>query len=124
MTKRIRHLETKLKYARWCTWTSYTLFLLSLWTGALLGGTGAATMLIISLPLILLLPGMGRENYKSLAMLSFVTLMYFVPLVVNVGRPDYDAFDVISLTLICILFTASMLFSRWAQYHQAGLGVP
>ena len=124
MTRPIRHLETKLYCARRATWWSYFLFLLSLWTGGVLGGTPATLLAIVSLPLILFLPGMARENHKSLAMLSFVTLMYFIPLVVNVGSPDYDAFDVLSLALICVLFTASMLFSRWAQYEQAGLGAP
>lgn len=124
MTKIIRHLESKLNYARKITWVSYFLFLVCMWTGGFFGGTPAILLIIISLPLILFLPGMARENFKSLAMLSFVTIMYFIPLVVNVGKPDYDAFDVISLILICILFTSSMFFSRWAQYHQAGLGEP
>ena len=122
MSKRIRHLDTKLYYARRFTWYSYFLFLLSLWIGGVLGGTPMTLLGIVSLPLTLFLPGMARESYKSLAMLSFVTLMYFIPLVVNLTEPDYDGFDALSLVLICILFTASMLFSRWAQYHQAGLG--
>jgi len=126
MTKRIKALDTKLAYARKTTWFSYFLFMISMWTNGSVGEnpTPLPLLAIVSLPLILLLPGMARENYKSLSMLSFVTLMYFVPLVVNVGKPDYDVFDVISLALICVLFTASMLFSRWAQYHQAGLGDP
>lgn len=122
MTKRIRHLDTKLKYAKNLTWVSYFLFLVSMWTGGILGGVKIGTMIVLSLPLILFLPGMARGNYKSLAMLSFVTLMYFIPLVVNVGRPDFDVVDITSVALICILFTSSMLFSRWAQYDQAGLG--
>jgi uncharacterized membrane protein len=126
MTKPIKALDTKLYYARRVTWYSYFLFLLSLWTGGLLSAnpTPFSLLAIVSLPLILFLPGMARENHKSLIMLSFVTLMYFIHLVVNVGKPDYELFDVISLVLICILFTSSMLFSRWIQYHRAGLGAP
>ena len=122
MSKRIRNLDAKLKYARTITWLSYFLYLLVMWSSGVLGGARIGTLIIISLPLILFLPGMARENYKSLAMLSFVTLLYFLPLAVQLGRPERDTLDMLSLILICILFTSSMFFSRWAQYHQAGLG--
>ncbi len=124
MSKTIRYLDTKLNWARRTTWFSYFLLLLSLWASGYHGGTPISLLAIVSLPLLLFLPGMARENYKSLAMLSFVSIMYFIPLVVNVGKPDYGPFDVTSLVLVSVLFTAAMLFSRWAQYHQAGLGAP
>lgn len=126
MTKRIKALDTKLYFARRITWYSYFLFFLSLWLSGLLSAnpTPFSLLTIVSLPLLLFLPGMARENHKSLTMLSFVTLMYFIPLVVNVGKPDYEVFDVVSLVLICILFTSAMMFSRWLQYHRAGLGDP
>jgi len=112
----IKNLQKKLTLARYVTWSSFILFILSLFGGSYLSGTPVSLLVFISLPLIFLLPGMLRENYKSLSMLSFVTLLYFIPLVVNVMSPDYDASDVASLVLICILFTASMMFSRWKQY--------
>jgi uncharacterized membrane protein len=120
----IKNLSTKLYYARRITWASYFLFFLSLLTGGYLGGTPITLLTLVTLPLLLFLPGMARENHKSLSMLSFVTLLYFIPLVVNVGKPDYDGCDVLSLALICTLFTSSMMFSRWVQYHQAGYGEP
>ena len=126
MSKRIRHLDRKLDLARKATRASYLLFLLSMWLGGLTGinPTPASLLVIVSLPLILFLPGMARENHKSLSMLSFVALMYFIPLVWNVSKPEYSAFDITSLIFICILFTAAMLYSRWIQYHRAGLGDP
>ncbi len=124
MTKRIKALDTKLDIARRATWASYFLFILSLIGGGHMAGTPLSLLIIVSLPLLLLLPGMKRENHKTLALLSFASLMYFIPLVVNVGEPDRTFFDVLSLVLICILFVAAMLFSRWIQYHRAGLGDP
>ena len=120
----IKALDTKLKAARYVTWTSFFLFFISLIAGGRLETppTPASLLAIISLPLIIMLPGMARENHKSLAMLSFVTLLYFIPLVVNVMSPEGNGFDIFSLVLICILFLSSMLFSRWKQYHLAGLG--
>lgn len=120
----IKALNTKLKYARYFTWGSFFLLFLSMVIGGRLSDppTPASLLIIISLPLMLLLPGMARENYKSLSMLCFVTLLYFIPLVVNVMEPGANLFDISSLILVCILFTSSMLFSRWKQYDQAGAG--
>ena len=112
----IPNLPLKLTWARRVTWLSFVLFFVSLLGFGYAGGTPASLLAIISVPLLLLLPGMIRENYKSLAMLSFVTLLYFIPLVVDVMAPESSLTSVVSLTLICILFVASMLFSRWKQY--------
>jgi uncharacterized membrane protein len=118
----IKALDKKLQFARYSTWGSYFFFLLAMFTGGLVNGTPVTLLLIVSLPLILFLPGMARENYKSLAMLSFVTLLYFIPLVVAAMDANRTPLDVISLALICILFVATMMFSRWKQYALAGLG--
>lgn len=114
----IPNLEKKLSIARQLTWASYFLFIISLLTGGLVSGTPASLLIIVTLPLVIFLPGMARENDKTLVMLSFVTLLYFIPIVVNVGEPDNSIFDIFSLVLICVLFTSSMFFSRWKRYHQ------
>lgn len=115
----IKALDTKLHYARRITWASFTLLVLTLGINAVLGNAGTLIIFML-LPLVIFIPGMARENYKSLAMLSFVSLMYFVPVVVQVWEPARSIGDIISLMLICTLFTSSMLFSRWKQYHLAG----
>lgn len=115
----IKSLDTKLHYARHLTRASFVLLILTLCINSLLGDT-ATLLVFILLPLVLMIPGLARENYKSLAMLSFVSLMYFVPVVVNVWEPSRTAWDIIALILISILFTSSMMFSRWKQYHLAG----
>ena len=122
MSKPIRHLTTKLNAARKVTWCSYCLLLVSLWVGGLLSATPVSLLVLACIPLLLLLPGLYRENFKSLAMLSFVAILYFIPLMVNLWEPDASTIDILSLALVCILFTAAMLFSRWTQYQRAGLG--
>jgi len=118
----IKALNAKLRYARYTTWGSYFLFILCLISGGALRGTPMSVLLLATLPLLLFLPGMARENYKSLAMLSFVTLMYFIPLVDGAMRPTADVFHFITVGLISILFVAAMMFSRWKQYADAGYG--
>ena len=116
----IKNLPNKLDKARKITWASYIGLILSLLIGGYLKQTPGSLMIISLLPLMIFLPGMARENYKSLSMLCFVTLMYFIPFVVNVWENTTSLPDIITLILICILFTASMLFSRWRQYDLAG----
>lgn len=117
----IKALATKLSWARRLTWTSYCLFLLSMVTGSALSGTPTSLIVISTLPLFLFLPGMARENHKSLSMLCFVTLMYFTVIVVKVWEPNRTPVDILSLVLIAALFSAAMMFSRWKQYQLAGL---
>ncbi|MFA5494396.1 MAG: DUF2069 domain-containing protein [Porticoccaceae bacterium] len=117
----IKALATKLSWARRITWASYCLFLLSMVTGSILSGTPASLIVISTLPLLLFLPGLVRENYKSLSLLCFVTLMYFTVMVVKVWEPQRTPVDILSLALIVVLFSAAMMFSRWKQYHLAGL---
>jgi len=112
----IEHLALKLSWARRLTRWSYVLYLASMLWGGYLRGTPGSLLIIATLPLLLLLPGIARENYKSLALLCFVTLFYFTVIVLNLWSPAHHAVDWLSLVLICILFCAAMLFSRWKQY--------
>lgn len=115
----IHALATKLSWARRLTWASYALFLASLVIGGYLAGTPGSLIIIGTLPLILFLPGMARENYRSLSMLCFVTLFYFTVIVVRLGAPGHSPMDWISVVLISVLFCAAMMFSRWKQYDLA-----
>lgn len=118
----IKALNAKLRYARYTTWFCYFFFIICLISGSVLRGTPISVPLLATLPLLLFLPGMARENYKSLAMLAFVTLMYFIPLVDGAMRPTADIFHFLTVGLISILFVAAMMFSRWKQYADAGYG--
>jgi uncharacterized membrane protein len=119
----IKALETKLYYARRFTWGAYFLLIVNL----LAAGADAqmySLMIVSVLPLLIFLPGMARENYKSLSLLCFVTLFYFIVVVVNLGGPDPSLYDVFSLILIVVLFIAAMMFSRWKQHALARAGAP
>ncbi len=121
----IDNLATKLYWARRLTWWSYALYVVCMLTGGYLRGTPWSLLIIATLPLLLLLPGMARENYKSLSMLCFLTLFYFTVIVLNLWSPNRVFLDWLSLALISVLFCAAMMFSRWKQhqvmsaYHQS-----
>ena len=120
----IKSLQTKLYYARRITWGSYCLFLVSMTTAGYLREpqTPGSLLIIGTIPLLLVLPGMARENYKSLSMLCFVTLFYFIVIVLNLWSPNQNLMDWVSVVLISLLFCAAMMFSRWKQYEVTGNG--
>ena len=68
------------------------------------------------IPLAILLPGLYAERYKTISMLCFVTLLYFIVAVTNLFAPTASLLDVAELVLLVVLFPAAMMFSRWKQY--------
>ena len=114
--KTIANLHAKLDKARKLTWTSFCLLLLTLSANSLVKMQPVVIMALTLLPLIIFVPGMLKEHYKSLSMLCFVTLLYFIVSVTNLFAPTRNGFDIVETILIIILFNAAMLFSRWKQY--------
>lgn len=73
-------------------------------------------MIFTFIPLLILLPGLYVERYKTISMLCFVTLLYFIVTVNNLFSPDANVFDWVELVLLVVMFSAAMMFSRWKQY--------
>jgi uncharacterized membrane protein len=114
--KVIPNLGKKLRIGRQLTWGSLILFLLVLLLNGLLSSTPLSLMIFTFLPLLILLPGLYIERYKTISMLCFVTLLYFIVTVTNLFAPTANLLDVAELVLLVILFSAAMMFSRWKQY--------
>lgn len=114
--KVIPNLGKKLRIARRLTWGSFVLLLLVLLFNGLLSSTPVSLMVFTFVPLLILVPGLYSERYKTISMLCFVTLLYFIVTVTNLFAPTANIFDVAELVLLVILFSAAMMFSRWKQY--------
>jgi uncharacterized membrane protein len=114
--KVIPNLGKKLRVARQLTWGSFVLLLLVLLFNGLLSSTPLSLMVFTFVPLLILVPGLYSERYKTISMLCFVTLLYFIVTVTNLFAPTANMFDVAELVLLVILFSAAMMFSRWKQY--------
>ncbi len=114
--KVIPNLGKKLRIGRQLTWGSLILFLLVLLLNGLLSSTPLSLMIFTFLPLLILLPGLYIERYKTISMLCFVTLLYFIVTVTNLFAPTANLLDVAELVLLVMLFSAAMMFSRWKQY--------
>ena len=65
------------------------------------------------MPLLLFLPGIWRENLRSVIWLCFICLGYFVLLVQRLFALPGDAIAITGLAAVVVLFVAAMLYVRW-----------
>jgi uncharacterized membrane protein len=68
--------------------------------------------LVLSLPLLVFLPGLWRGSVRSLAWLSFVSMLYFAQAVTAVFA-GLGAVTVLELLASVALFIFTLLFVRW-----------
>jgi uncharacterized membrane protein len=68
--------------------------------------------LVLSLPLLIFLPGLWRGGIRSLAWLSFVSLLYFAQAVTALFA-GASALNMLELLASVVLFTCTLLFVRW-----------
>jgi uncharacterized membrane protein len=114
--KVIPNLGKKLCIGRQITRGSLILFFLVLLLNGLQSSTPISLMVFTFVPLLILLPGLYVERYKTISMLCFVTLLYFVVTVNNLFSPDANILDWVELVLLVVMFSAAMMYSRWKQY--------
>lgn len=106
---------TALVMARATTWIAYVALLAGLLLDAYASNLHLPLTVAAVAPLLLFLPGLYTENPRSVAMLCFVCLLYFMVIVTNVFEAKRTAFDIVALIAVVILFVAAMLFSRWLK---------
>lgn len=114
--KVIPNLGKKLRIGRQLTRGSLMLFLLVLLLNGLHSSMPLSLMIFTLLPLVILLPGLYIERYKTISMLCFVTLLYFIVTVSNLFAPNASLYDVAELVLLVVMFNSAMMYSRWKQY--------
>ena len=104
--------------ARKVTLISVLLLLLSIAIDTLVAPTGgrAANPVVwaaLSLPLLILLPGIWRGGLSSCVWLGFASMLYFAQAVVALFSPHWRALDILQLLFSIALFIGALLFVRW-----------
>lgn len=66
-----------------------------------------------TIPLLIFLPGMARDNLRSYLWLCFVCLLYFLVLVERLFAQPQSLLAVTGMIAVVVLFISSMLFVRW-----------
>jgi uncharacterized membrane protein len=70
-------------------------------------------LVVISLPLLILVPGVWRGGLSSCVWLGFVSMLYFAQAVVALLSSQARALDLLQLLFSIALFTGALLFVRW-----------
>lgn len=73
-------------------------------------------------PLLVFLPGLLRGAWKTFIWLCFVLLVYFMVSVMALADAANAAIEWLQLALVCVVFTAGMLYARWRRRELAGQG--
>jgi uncharacterized membrane protein len=114
--KVISGLGKKLRVCRRLTWGSIMLFGLALLANSFIRSIPLSLTIFTFVPLIILLPGLYKEKYKTISILCFVVLLYFIVAVDNFFSPSSNYVDVLEIIILEIMFSVAMMHSRWKQY--------
>ena len=114
--KVISGLGKKLHVCRRLTWGSIMLFGLALLANSFIRSIPLSLTIFTFVPLIILLPGLYKEKYKTISILCFVVLLYFIVAVDNFFSPSSNYVDVLEIIILVIMFSVAMMHSRWKQY--------
>lgn len=68
---------------------------------------------VLSLPLLILIPGAWRGRFNSFIWLGFVSMLYFAQAVVALFSSRWRGLDVAQLVFSIALFLGALLFVRW-----------
>jgi|TARA_B110000503_G_scaffold39718_1_gene65250 uncharacterized membrane protein len=114
--KVISGLDKKLRICRKLTWGSMMLFGLVLLVNSFIRSIPLSLTIFTFVPLIILLPGLYQEKYKTISILCFVALPYFIIAVDNFFSPSSNYVDVLEIIILVVMFSVAMMHSRWKQY--------
>lgn len=101
----------KTRLSRTTVLSTYSLLLLAL----VLNGSGSVGSFLSTLPLLLFLPGLLRQNWRSHIWLCFVLLIYFMVNIDHLFSPQPSVWDYLQAALIPLLFTSAMMYCRWVK---------
>lgn len=110
--------ERNLRSAKTVTWISYLALMVNLLVDGILAGTSLILLVLAIIPLLIFLPGLIRKDHRSLVLLCFVSLLYFVVVVTNLYEPDKTIFGYFALISVVTLFITAMMYSRWLRAAQ------
>lgn len=68
---------------------------------------------VLSLPLLMLVPGAWRGRFQSFIWLGFVSMLYFAQAVVALFSTRWRGLDIAQLVFSIALFAGALLFVRW-----------
>ncbi|TGD72063.1 DUF2069 domain-containing protein [Mangrovimicrobium sediminis] len=99
---------------------SYAVLCLQQLTDAWLGGAPPVVWIALLVPLLLFLPGMQRDNLRSFVWLCFVSLLYFMLLVVDLFEQPQSVLRWAGMLAVVGIYSSGMLYVRWRARELRG----
>jgi uncharacterized membrane protein len=85
-------------------------------------GTSIAAPIILwlfkCLPLLIFIPGLINGSHKTASWLSYVTMIYFIFAVLLMFTSGSDIWGRLMPLTTLVLFTATMLYTRWKKEEE------
>lgn len=78
-------------------------------------GINPTVWLIQAVPLLVFVPGLLKNHYRTYSWVCFIILFYFIQAVSGAFTSTANITDLIFVGLTVYLFVAAMMASRWAQ---------
>ena len=110
----------KNRLAQQLTWATYILMLLMMIVTSLPGQIpqGSSVMLILAVklvPLLIVLPGLARDQLRAYTWLCFIILFYFTQAVVESFLSLAASTDLFITALTVIMFLSAMFYIKWER---------
>lgn len=107
-------VKCKLNIALRINWFCYVgLLLLIVVRNLFLEGGSILLWVIQTVPLLLVLPGLIKQRYRSYLWLCFILLLYITSSIVDLVMPARGWQNGVMAVLSLILFFSAMMSSRW-----------
>ena len=106
--------------AQHLTWTCYVLMLLMMIVTSLPAfipeGSSVTFILLVKLiPLLIIFPGLAKDQLRAYIWLCFIILFYFTQSVVETFLSSAALTDLFITALTVIVFLASMFYIKWER---------
>jgi uncharacterized membrane protein len=119
-------VSTPARSAQIVCWLSFGVLLTQQFTEMWRAGAPWIIWIAILLPLLIFVPGMLRDNLRSFIWLCFVSLLYFIRLVIDLFEDPQNLAAVIGMLAVVLLFCSAMMYVRWRarELRAQGQGTP
>lgn len=101
---------TKVRYIVWFSWALLlTMQIIDFWQQR----APAVVWVALLLPLVVFIPGILKDNLRSYIWLCFVSLLYFMRLVIALFAQPDSVTAIVGMSAVVVLFISAMMYVRW-----------
>lgn len=112
-------IKQKLRGMQRIFFINYIGLLILLTAGNILDADGSIKLWLVQcVPLLIFVPGLLQQRFRTYSWICFVILLYFTWSVVNAMSPFMRWQDIVVVILSVTIFISAMMISRWMQYWQ------